>query len=156
MKTFMRGAVSALLLGAVVVTGVPRNAAAEWTAPYDAVLYELNENLSLRALRYGRRNATAQLLGFAKAGTPLCPKWLAKDADFCTINAKGADAINLGTGLGNFGGTFTVVDQGDNPVDSPEGVLARGRFNGRMDFSPAILDEITFALRRLGYAAPTA
>ena len=84
MKTFVRGSISALLLGAVIITGVPRTAAAEWAAPYDAVLYELNENLSLRALRYGQRKATSQLLGFAKAGSPLCPEWLAAGAAFCT------------------------------------------------------------------------
>lgn len=142
MKTFVRGSISALLLGAVIITGVPRTAAAEWAAPYDAVLYELTENLSLRALRYGQRKATSQLLGFAKAGSPLCPEWLAAGAAFCTINATGSDDISLQTGRGKFAGTFTVVGQDNNPVDSPEAVMARGRFNGKMDFSPAILHEI--------------
>lgn len=142
MKTFVRRSMSALLLGAVIITSVPRTAAAEWAAPYDAVLYELNENLSLRALRYGQRKATSQLLGFAKAGSPLCPEWLAGGAAFCTINATGSDDISLQTGLGKFAGTFSVVGQGDNPIDSPEAVMARGRFSGAMDFSPAILQEI--------------
>ena len=142
MTTF-RGAVSALLLGAFVITGAPRTASAEasaqWTAPYDAVLYELNENMSLRALRSGHRKATSQLLGFAKAGTPLCPTPLAQGKPFCTLNATGSDNISLTTGLGTFGGAFTVVGDGDNPLDSPEAVLARGRFSGKMDFAPAIL-----------------
>lgn len=139
MKTFIRGTVSALLLGAVVITGVPRTASADWTAPYDAVLYELNENLSLRGLRDGKRKATSQLLGFAKEGTPLCPRALAYPKKFCTINATGSDNISLLTGLGKFNGTVTVVSDFDNPVDSPELVLAKGRFNGGMDFSDAIL-----------------
>ena len=144
MNTLIRGSVSALLLSAVVVTGMPLAASAEWTAPYDAVLYELNENMSLRALRGGHRKAMSQLLGFARAGSPLCPERLAKGAAFCTINATGSDNISLVTGRGKFAGTFTVVDQDDNPVDSPEAVLAKGRFSGKMDFSPAILDGIPY------------
>jgi len=139
MKTFIRGSVSALLLGAVVIAGAPRTASAEWTAPYDAVLYELNENMSLKALTSGRRKATSQLLGFAKAGTPLCPTAIAYGKSYCTINATGSDNISLTTGLGKFGGTLTVVAEldGNNPIDSPEAVLAEGRFRGDMDFRPA-------------------
>ena len=142
MNMVIRGSLSALLLGAVAVTTLPKAAAAEWTAPYDAVLYELNENLSLRAMRGGRRVATSQLLGFARAGSPLCPLWLANGAAYCTLNATGVDSISLRTGRGKFNGTFSVVAQGDNPVDGPEAVLGKGRFHGDMDFSPAILHEI--------------
>ena len=140
MKTFIRGIVSALLLGAVAMTAAPGTASAEWTAPYDAVLYELNENMSLRALRDGHRKATSQLLGFAKVGTPLCPTAIAYGKAYCTINATGSDNISLTTGLGKFFGTMTVVAEvdGNNPVDSPEAVLAKGRFSGDMDFSKAL------------------
>jgi hypothetical protein len=145
MKTFMRGTVSALLLGAVIVTGAPRTASAgpwepQWEAvTYDAVLYELNENMSLGALRRGHRKATSQLLGFARPGSPLCPVAIANRATSCVINATGADNISLVTGIGKFAGSFTIVDQDNNIVDSPEAVLAKGRFSGMMDFSPAIL-----------------
>ncbi len=100
----------------------------------DAVLYELTENMKLAGGQVLHRKATSELMGTAKAGTPLCP--LPVD---CTINATGSDNISLTTGLGNFGGTFTVVVQGDNPTDSPEYVVARGKFRGKMDFSLAIL-----------------
>jgi len=100
----------------------------------DAVLYELTENMKLVGGQVVHRKATSELMGTAKAGTPLCP--LPVD---CTINATGSDNIDLATGLGNFGGTFTVVVQGDNPVDSPEYVVAKGKFKGQMDFSPAVL-----------------
>jgi hypothetical protein len=148
MKTFIRGTVSALLLSAVAITAAPGTASAEWTAKYDAVLYELNENMSLRALRGGHRKATSQLLGFAKAGSPLCPTALAYGKPYCTINATGSDNISLISGLGKFGGTFTVVAEvdGNNPVDSPEAVLAKGRFNGDMDFSLAIVPEMPVPL----------
>jgi hypothetical protein len=79
-------------------------------------------------------------MGLAKAGTPLCPDTLG--SAYCTINATGSDNISLTTGLGTFGGTFTVVAQFDNPIDSPEAVVARGHFSGKMDFSPAIVNGV--------------
>ena len=102
-----------------------------------AVLYELTENMKLVGGKVFHRKATSELMGTAKAGTPLCP--LPVD---CTINATGSDNIDLATGLGNFGGTFTVVFQGDNPVDSPEYVVAKGKFHGKMDFSLAVLYQV--------------
>jgi hypothetical protein len=103
----------------------------------DAVLYELTENMKFTSGKMVHRKATSELMGTANAGTPLCP--LPVGAPPCTINATGSDNINLATGLGKFGGTFTVVVQGDNPADSPEYVIAKGKFHGKMDFSPAIL-----------------
>lgn len=140
MPTRIRGMVVPLLFAAVTVL-VPTYAIAQPPLPASgAVLYELTENLSLRSLRGGHRKATSQLLGVAKGGTPLCPATLG--AAYCTINATGSDNINLSTGLGNFGGTFTVVVHGDNPVDSPEAVVARGHFAGKMDFSPALVNGV--------------
>ena len=103
----------------------------------DATLYELTENMKLTSGKVVHRKATSELMGTASAGTPLCPMPVGYPA--CTINATGSDNISLATGLGNFGGSFTVVVQGDNPVDSPEYVIAKGKFSGKMDFSPAIL-----------------
>ena len=138
MTTCIRGTGFLLLLFAVAF-GAPNYAVAQPPVPTSgAVLYELTENLNLKALKGGQRKATSQLLGTALAGTPLCPTVLAQGAPACTINATGSDNISLTTGLGNFGGTFTVVAQFDNPVDSPELVIGRGHFSGKMDFSPAI------------------
>ena len=103
----------------------------------DATLYELTENMKLVGKDSPRRRATSELMGTANAGTPLCP--MPVGAPPCTINATGSDNISLVTGLGKFGGTFTVVVQGDNLVDSPEFVIAKGKFSGKMDFSPAVL-----------------
>src|SRR2546428_6069730 len=83
------------------------------------------------------RKATSELMGLAKAGTPLCP--MPVGAPPCTINATGPDDISLATGLGNLGGTFTAAVQGDNATDSPELVIANGKSHGKMDFSPAVL-----------------
>jgi hypothetical protein len=149
MITWIRGTgILLLLCGAAVVA--PSYAAAQPPLPAaGAVLYELTENLNFKAFNGGQRKATSHLLGVALAGTPLCPTALAlaAGADSCTINATGSDNISLTTGLGNFGGTFTVVanciaGQCDNPVDSPEIVIGRGHFSGKMDFSPAITKRI--------------
>lgn len=103
----------------------------------EARLYELTENMKLVDKKLVHRKATSELMGLAQAGTPLCPMPMGFPP--CTINATGSDNISLATGLGDFGGTLTVVVQGDNPVDSPEFVIAKGKFKGKMDFSPAIL-----------------
>ena len=109
-----------------------------------ARLYEMTENMKLDSKgKFTRRNAVSQLIGTADVGTPLCPTELvthfAPTATTCTINATGVDSISLSTGLGPVSGTYTVVVQGDNNADSPELVITRGTFSGRMDFSPAIL-----------------
>ena len=128
------------------------------TVPYDAVLYETTENLSLKALKRERRIAQSALVGFARRGSALCPEALVlkaePTAEFCTLNATGSDNISLVTGLGTFNGDVEVTVQEvvgqvvdpatgkEIPVitpDSPEVVIARGRFTGKMDFSPAIV-----------------
>jgi hypothetical protein len=112
-----------------------------------AVLYELSENMNLIQKRdASHRVAISSLMGYANIDTPLCPRVLVQavspNATFCTVTAFGGDNISLTSGTGLFGGYFTVVVQGDNPVDSPELVVARGTFSGQMDFSPAILHMI--------------
>jgi hypothetical protein len=103
----------------------------------------MTENMKLSKGKFVRRQAVSELLGTADVDTPLCPKALvdfyAPGASFCTINATGSDNISLMTGLGEFSGMFTTVVQGDNNSDSPEFVIMRGTFKGKMDFSPAIL-----------------
>jgi len=109
-----------------------------------ARLYELTENMKVDSKgKFQRRNATSELMGTADVGTPLCPTALvaiyAPGATSCTINATGIDSISLSTGLGPVFGRYTVVVQGDNNADSPELVIAKGVFSGKMDFSPAIV-----------------
>src|SRR6266540_4078844 len=85
----------------------------------DAVLYEVTEDMYLKdaagnfvtsVVPGGRRTAVAQLSGWAKIGTPLCPSWVAlvvPDAKRCALNARGADDLSLVTGTGTLSGTFT-------------------------------------------------
>ena len=107
----------------------------------DATLHELTENMKVVGKHVAHRRATSELMGTAKAGTPLCP--LPMD---CTINATGSDNISMVTGLGNFSGTFTVVVQDGVSVDSPEYVVAKGKFSGKMDFSPALVGPVELRL----------
>src|SRR5262249_25493590 len=131
--------ITVVALSALVWNNAPAVASAA-----DARLYEVTENMRLTSHgKFERRKATSELIGTANAGTPLCPVALiaavSPYAKTCTINATGSDNINLATGRGDFGGTFTVVVQGDNPTDSPELVVMKGTFKGKMDFSPAVL-----------------
>jgi hypothetical protein len=152
-------ATTILVLLLAMTPVAPRYAVAEPPVPnwankdvlFDAVLYETTENLSLRALKkQERRKATSSLLGFARVGSPLCPVALVlaaeADAQFCTLNATGSDNISLDTGLGTFSGdvelTIQEVVGGTITPDSPEVVIAKGRFTGKMNFSPAILFQI--------------
>jgi hypothetical protein len=137
------------LIGAAV-TGAPNVANAG-----GATLYELTENMKLvqrdrdhknrhRFPAVARRIASAAIAGFAEPGTPLCPEPEFQTGLTCFVNVLGSDNISLLTGLGSLQGQFQTVVQGDNPVDGPEAVVLKGQFQGRMDFSPAILDQIPF------------
>ncbi|HEY3067261.1 MAG TPA: hypothetical protein VGL09_15820 [Methylomirabilota bacterium] len=126
----------------------------------DASLYELTENMKINKFTNGSyRSATSQLAGWANVGTPLCPKalvvLLSPGATTCRINATGRDNINTGTGLGSFWGTYTVVVQGDNPVDGPEFVVSTGAFFGQMDFSPALVNRVPYGTVK-GYLVSSA
>ena len=106
-----------LLLFALVFGPAP--ALAKEDGP-DAVLYEVTEDMYLKdaagnfvasVVPGGRRTAVAQLSGWAKLGTPLCPSWvrlLVPTAKRCAVNATGADDLSLATGKGTVGGTFRL------------------------------------------------
>jgi hypothetical protein len=116
----------------------------------DAVLYEVTEDMYLKdsagkfvnsVVPGGRRTAVAQLSGWAKVGTPLCPAWvrvIAPKTKKCTLNATGADDLSLETGKGTLAGSYSVVVQGDNKVDAPEFVVMSGTFKGDADLSPSM------------------
>src|SRR5437899_5306355 len=116
----------------------------------DAVLYEVTEDMYLKdaagnvvtsVVPNGRRTAVAQLSGWAKIGTPLCPSWVVlvvPNAKRCALTATGADDLSLVTGTGTLSGTFAVVVQGDNMVDGPEFVIMTGTFKGDADLSQSL------------------
>ena len=111
------------------------------------VLYEVTEDMYLldhngvpvSALANAhRRSAVAQLSGFAKLGTPLCP-WevliLTPGAKNCTVNASGADDLSLADGKGTLDGTFAVVVKASDTADAAEFVVMTGAFAGAADLS---------------------
>jgi hypothetical protein len=115
----------------------------------DTILYEVTEDMFLKdaagnfvtsPVPGGRRIAVAQLSGWSKLGTPLCPAWvlmISPTAKKCAVNAQGSDDLSLATGQGTLKGTFSVVVQGDNLVDASEFVIMTGTFAGDADLSPA-------------------
>jgi len=131
-------------LAGLVVVGAPAVSSAG-----GATLYALNENMKITKTRNGqtpgRRVGMGALSGVAAVNTPLCPDAsLASGPAGCAINAFGQDDVSLVTGLGTLQGTYTIVVQGDNPVDGPEAVVQAGGFTGSMDFSPAIVHQIPY------------
>lgn len=104
---------------------------------YDAVLYEVAENMKVRGGKIARRVAVATLVGKVKAGTPWCPAALGVPQ--CDINAIGWDSVDLTTGRGPVHAAFTMVVQGDNAVDGPELTVLTGTLTGKIDLSPAVL-----------------
>ncbi len=166
---FWKNAVTWSLLGlmflllALVFGPAPALAANESDA--DAVLYEVTEDMYLKdaagnavtsVVAGGRRTAVAQLSGWAKIGTPLCPSWVAlvvPDTKRCALNASGADDLSLVTGTGTLSGTFAVVVQGDNLVDGPEFVIMTGTFKGDADLSQSLAGVAPLGRIRNGVAA---
>jgi hypothetical protein len=126
------GVASMTMIVAVMSTALPARA-------QDAVLYELTENMKLRA-GDRRRAATAALSGRAAAGSPICPKEFADalGVDECVVTATASDNIDIATGIGDVNGKFTVVIQGDNPIDAAEFVVLDGSLSGTIDLSPTL------------------
>lgn len=87
------------------------------------------------------RNAVSELQGYASYPSPLCPANALvtnPKSDTCTVTATGANSVTLVNGSqptgGAVWGTFDVVIQLDNSVDSPEWPLVTGAFYGTITF----------------------
>jgi hypothetical protein len=111
---------------------------------YDGVLYEAAENIKVTTGKISRRMAVAVLVGTVNAGTPWCPAALGRKT--CDVTAVGADNVNLATGKGPVTAAFTIVVQGDNPLDGPEFPVIRGTLYGQMDLSTAVIGADGLAL----------
>ena len=92
------------------------------------------------------RNSVSELQGVAALGTPLCPSALLitiPKLRECTVTVAAGDNIpltldssgHLIPGPGVFFGTYAVVIQLDNSVDSPEWPLQTGAFYGELTFA---------------------
>jgi hypothetical protein len=129
-----RFAIQALVLAALIVAA-PLEGAAQ--SPV-AVLYEVVEELKQDDAK--RVVDVSMLVGKTPLGTPPCPDSLADlmpaGATSCNVVIHGWDSVDSVTGLGTFGGKFTIMVQGDNPFDGNELVALTGSFQGHMDSSP--------------------
>ncbi len=140
-STVMWTALSLLILLLTLMVGPAPALAA------DVTLYEVTEDMYLldahgkavTSLALAtRRSAVAQLSGWAKVGSALCPweiLYLTPGAKHCTVNATGADDLALATGKGTVSGTYAVLDQDTNTTDAPEFVLMTGTVAGNADLS---------------------
>jgi hypothetical protein len=95
------------------------------------------------------RHATSQLQGVATVGSVLCPipQVVTVGSSDCTVIATGTDDVQLvldpGSGQlvpssGAVWGTYAVVVQLDNNVDSPEMPVQTGTFHGVITFKPPL------------------
>lgn len=129
--------------GAALAQGASTNALHS-----EAQIYELTENVSLMSKGHPRRTATSEMMGFIKSGTPVCPagpqvQTVPVWGDVCTLNITASDNVSLTTGKGPLQGRFTIAVQevvtfpnGTTAItpDSPERVVMRGNFRGKIDF----------------------
>jgi len=84
------------------------------------------------------RYATAALLGTTAADSVVCPL-----PTPCSIVAQGTSVVSLvpdeTLGKGQFFGDFSVVVNETGTVDGDEVIILKGKFEGLIDLSPAIL-----------------
>jgi hypothetical protein len=110
-----------------------------------AFLYEMSENATVVVAGNNlHRQATSELQGVAAYPSPLCPlNTLVTNpkSDTCTVTATGSNDVVLDVSTaqpiptsGAVWGTFAVVVQLDNPVDSPELPVITGAFFGTITF----------------------
>lgn len=140
-----------LLLCAAVIGPSPALAAP------GAVVHEATEDMFLLAAdnktpvidpaQAAFRDARSAIQGTAQFGTPLCPTALVGvlaqigllfGATSCTVTIDGHSNVSLSTGAGTVDGTFSVVVNADNFVDSPEFVVMTGKFSGEIQLDPTV------------------
>jgi hypothetical protein len=129
----------------LLLLGSPAMVAAQTGGP-NAVLHEVTETMKFLGSKPKQgestsRQATAALMGEIQLGSVLCPTVLAQTypgLTSCGIVAYASSNVLLATGVGSVSGMFSVTVQGDNAVDGPELVIARGNLGGQIDLSSAM------------------
>ena len=87
----------------------------------DGTLYEVSEAIDLRSNGNGFKSSEATLSGTIKAGTPLCPSWVAAQlgTDSCWMVVHATGGANDTTGVGPVRGTIFVLAEYKNTADAP-------------------------------------
>jgi hypothetical protein len=106
----------------------------------DAVLYEVTEVVGYSSSGLSFKNSNASLMGTVKAGTLICPQFLADmlGVTRCSLQISATGHANDATGIGPMTGTMWVTVQNANTVDSPEGKVIQATLTGTIDLSQAI------------------
>jgi hypothetical protein len=105
----------------------------------DGTLYEVSEAINLKSSGKGFKSSEATLSGSIKAGTPLCPSWVATQlgTDSCWMVVHATGGANDTTGVGPVRGTIFVLAEYKNAADAPELKILSADFDGQLDLSPA-------------------
>ena len=121
--------VVAAVAALVVMSGVAR--------AQDVVLYELSEAVKVNGKTGTFKSSEATLLGWARAGTLVCPPVLGLSRCAVTVRAEGKASDD--TGVGPVDGKFQVMVERFNPFDAAEQAVATGKISGDLNLSPMFL-----------------
>ena len=109
----------------------------------DGTLYEVSEAIDLKSNGKGFKSSEATLSGTIKAGTPLCPSWVATQlgTDSCWMIVHATGGANDTTGMGPVRGTIFVLAEYKNTADAPELKILSADFDSQLDLSPAFFQQ---------------
>jgi len=114
----------------------------------DGTLYEVSEAIDLNAQGKARgfRSSQATLIGTMSSGTPLCPTWVtvALGTDSCWVVVNALGGADERTGTGAIKGTMFVLAEHANAADAPELRILSADFDGQLDLTPALFQQIPF------------
>jgi hypothetical protein len=110
----------------------------------DGMLYEVSEAIDLKSNGKGFKSSEATLSGTIKAGTPLCPTWVTTQlgTDSCWVIVHATGGADDATGVGPIRGTMFVLAERLNSADAPELKILSADFDGQLDLSPALFQQI--------------
>jgi hypothetical protein len=110
----------------------------------DGTLYEVSEAIDLKSNGKGFKSSEATLSGTIKAGTPLCPSWVATQlgTDSCWMVVHATGGADDTTGMGPVRGTIFVLAEFKNAADAPELKILSADFDAQLDLSPAFFHQI--------------
>ena len=103
----------------------------------DVVLYEISEAVKVNGKTGSFNSSEATLMGWAKAGTPVCPPEL--QLSRCAVTVRAVGKASDDTGIGPVDGKVSVMIQRFNPFDAAELAVITGKISGDLDLSPMFL-----------------
>jgi hypothetical protein len=109
----------------------------------DGTLYEVSEAIDLRSNGKGFKSSEATLSGTIKAGTPLCPSWVATqlgtDSCWMIVHASGGATTRRAWDRTRHDLRARRVQE---HADAPELRILSADFDGQLDLSPAFFQQL--------------